>query len=185
MRACTLLFEPGKWQTRASVGRRLQDLETPCLSAGSAKKPCFLPSELFSVRRGQRKPKLNERQANEMVKVAAHRPHERAAIINRNVSELSRLSTDPVAAAFQMQMQPTMINVCPLCPLIPYTCLVLSLSILEGGAYMRYGGTSQGQLMGMPCHPYYSYQATLLLQKGLALKGCDNQINCQTLCGCS
>ena len=46
----------------------------PCLNVGGSGKPTYVPAELATVKRGQRKLKLDERQQAQMIREAAIKP---------------------------------------------------------------------------------------------------------------
>lgn len=46
----------------------------PCLNVGASGKPTYVPAELATVKRGQRKLKLDERQQAQMIREAAIKP---------------------------------------------------------------------------------------------------------------
>lgn len=46
----------------------------PCLNVGQSGKPTYVPAELATVKRGQRKLKLDERQQAQMIREAAIKP---------------------------------------------------------------------------------------------------------------
>ena len=64
-----------------SVGNYYQDAykitlnpALPCLNVGGSGKPTYVPAELATVKRGQRKLKLDERQQAQMIREAAIKP---------------------------------------------------------------------------------------------------------------
>ena len=67
--------------TEMSVGDYYQDAykiqlqpKLPCLNVGGSGKPTYVPAELATVKRGQRKLKLDERQQAQMIREAAIKP---------------------------------------------------------------------------------------------------------------
>lgn len=50
------------------------DPKLPCLNVGASGKPTYVPAELATVKRGQRKLKLDERQQAQMIREAAIKP---------------------------------------------------------------------------------------------------------------
>lgn len=67
--------------------------------------------EVCKIASGQRKLKLDERQTSEMIKTAAKRPQDRAAFIEKAVTEQANFPNDPVAKAFGLKVNPKMMEV--------------------------------------------------------------------------
>ena len=115
MRQC---LEPSKycnnawttWREQLPV-RRLQHPQAPCVNVGSAARPIYLPPEVCRIAQGQRRLKLDEKQAGEMIKVAAKKPRERAAFIQQAVTQRANFPEDPTVTAFGMRVVPKMMEV--------------------------------------------------------------------------
>lgn len=78
LRKCCLNSQAGQ---EMSVGDYYQSAykiklnpNLPCLNVGASGKPTYVPAELATVKRGQRKLKLDERQQAQMIREAAIKP---------------------------------------------------------------------------------------------------------------
>ena len=88
--------------------------QIPCLNVGTPRRPTYLPAEVCRLAKGQRQLKLDERQAAEMIKVAAKKPPERMAAIMAGINEKAKLPTDPTLRAWEVEVSPNMLTVRPL-----------------------------------------------------------------------
>ena len=88
--------------------------QLPCLDAGFPRRPIWLPAEVCKLAKGQRQLKIDDRQAAELIKVAAKKPPERMAAIKAAVNEKARLPTDPTVRAWDLDVSPNMATVRPL-----------------------------------------------------------------------
>ena len=90
---------------------RLTYPHLPCITAGSRAAPKWVPLELCHLAAGQRKLKLNEKQTAAMIKLAAQKPQDRASKIVNYVQQQSGLPQNPTVAAFQMQLNTSLMQV--------------------------------------------------------------------------
>jgi len=89
--------------------RRLQFPKLPCLVVGE--KGSRIPPEVCTVVPGIRKRRLNDRQAQEMIAIAACPPDVKRQSIQRQVEQNLRFGQDPQAAAFGIKVDPKMMEI--------------------------------------------------------------------------
>ncbi|DBA92483.1 TPA: hypothetical protein ACH3X1_002716 [Trebouxia sp. C0004] len=83
----------------------------PCLNVGGSGRPTYVPAELATVKRGQRKLKLDERQQAQMIREAAIKPLDRVKRIENCLNVQSKVPTDPTVKTFGMQIKGQMMEI--------------------------------------------------------------------------
>ena len=81
----------------------------PCLNVGGSGKPTYVPAELATVKRGQRKLKLDERQQAQMIREAAIKP----LVSTENLTAAVSCTEHSLHMRLQQEVQPLLfLHVC-------------------------------------------------------------------------